>query len=357
LSVNQETPEYLHVLWGLWSFDLVHGQLQTARGFAESYLRLAEHLENPELVLEAHNMLGQTLSYLGIFPLAHQHAAQGFALYDTEHHPALMSRYVRDPGILCLFYKALNLWFLGYPDQALKMGRDGLALARRLSHPFTLVAALYLMAWIHQLRREPQAVRNLAEAVVTHCHEYGFALWMEQASVLHGWALAMQGQIDEGITAMRQGLTAYLETGARRAQVSFLLGLVEIYSKLGQRESGHACLIEAMTAMDAQSEHWCESELHRLRGELLMCEQAEFPAPEQQAEIKACFQQALTVARGQQARALELRAALSWCRWSRQQGQRKEAIDLLTSVYNGFTEGFDTADLQEAKCVLEALSD
>ena len=352
-----ETPEYLHVLWGLWSFDLVHGELQTARGFAERYLRLAESLGDPALVLEAHNMLGQTLSYLGIFPLAHRHAAQGFALYDTAHHPALMSRYVRDPGVLCLFYNAWNLWFLGYPEQALRMGWDALALARRLSHPFTLVAALYLMAWIHQLRREPEAVRDLTEAVITQCHDYGFALWLEQASVLHGWALAMQGQIDEGIAEMRQGLTAYLETGARRAQVSFLLGLVEVYNRSGQLGNAHACLTEALTAMDAQSEHWCESELHRLRGELLMREYAGSSAPEQHTEIQMCFQQALTVARGQQAKGLELRAAISWSRLRRQQGRRQEAIDLLTSVYDGFTEGFDTVDLQEAKRVLEGLVD
>lgn len=352
-----ETPEHFHVLWGLWSFDLVCGQLQSAQALAERCLRLAEHLGDRALVLEAHNMLGQTLSYLGGFPLAYTHAEQGFALYDAEHHPALTSRYVRDPGILCLFYKAWNLWFLGYPDQALRTGREALALAQHLSHPFSLVAALYLMAWLHQLRREAEHVQHLAESVVTRCQEHGFAMWPEQSAVLHGWALAMQGQVDEGIAEMRQGLTKYLETGARRAQVSFLLGLVEAYNWSGQSESGHGCLTEALAAMDAQSEHWCEAELYRLRGELLMQAHADSPTPEQQGEVQACFQQALTVARGQQAKVLELHAALSMGRLWQQCGRRGEARELLASVYDWFTEEFDTVDLQEARVLIEALSD
>ncbi len=119
-----ETPQLFYVLWGLWSFDLVRGQLQTARESAERCLSLAHRLEDPTLVLEARNMLGQTLSYLGAFPLAYTHAEQGFALYDAQQHHALASRYVRDPGVLCLFYKAWNLWFLGYPDRALTTGRE-----------------------------------------------------------------------------------------------------------------------------------------------------------------------------------------------------------------------------------------
>ncbi len=248
-----ETPEHFHVLWGLWSFDLVRGQLQTARELAEQSLLLATHLADPALRLEAHNMFGQALSYQGEFPLAHTHAAQGFTLYDTKHHPALTSRYLHDPGVLCLFYKVLNLWFLGYPDQALHTGREALALAQDLSHPFSLVAVLYLMAWLHQLRREPELVQALAESVVTRCHEHGFAMWPEQGIVLRGWSLAMQGRPDEGIAEMRQGLTGYLATGAKRAQVSFLLGLVGAYSTSGQWQSGRDCLDEALLAMDAQS--------------------------------------------------------------------------------------------------------
>jgi predicted ATPase len=333
-----DTPEHFHVLWGLWSFELVRGQLQTARELAEYCMRLAQHLGDPTLVLESHNMRAQTLSYLGEFPLAQTHAEQGFALYDAAHHPALASRYVRDPGVLCLFYKAWNLWFLGYADQALCTGRDALAFAQRLAHPFSLVAALYLMA------------------VVTRCQEHGFALWVEQGTVLHGWALAAQGQVDEGITEMRQGLTAYLATGARRARVSFLLGLGEAYTLSGQTASGHDCLTEALKVMDAQSEHWCEAELYRLRGELLIQEGVGFQAHGQREEdVQACFQQALTVARGQQAKLLELRAAISLCRLWQQQGQREEARELLVPIYAWFTEGFDTADLLEAKELLDAL--
>lgn len=351
------TPEQFRVLWGVWSFDLVRGQLHTAREVAERCMRLAQHLGDPALVLESHNMVAQTLSYLGDFPLAATHAAQGFALYDAAQHPALASRYVRDPGVLCRFYQAWNVWFLGYADQALRLGREALDLAQHVSHSFSLVAALYLMAWVHQLRREAGAVHDLAAAVVRQSQEHGFALWAEQGTVLHGWALATQGQVDEGIAEMRQGLTAYLATGARRAQASFLLGLVEAYTLSGQMARGHDCLMEALKVMDAQSEHWCEAELYRLRGELLMQEGANSQAHGQQEEdVQACFQQALTIARGQQAKLLELRAAISLSRLWQQQGKREEAHDLLAPVYDWFTEGFETADLKDAKTLLDSLA-
>jgi predicted ATPase len=163
--------------------------------------------------------------------------------------------------------------------------------------------------------------------------------------------------VDGGIAEMRQGLTAYLATGAKRAQVSFLLGLVEAYTLSGRTQSGHDCLTEALTVMDAQSEHWCEAELYRLRGELLMQEGAGSQTQGQQGEdAQACFQQALTVAHGQQAKLLELRAAISLCRLWQQQGKREEAHDLLASVYDWFTEGFDTADLKNAKALLDELA-
>jgi predicted ATPase len=180
--------------------------------------------------------------------------------------------------------------------------------------------------------------------------EQGFPYWMAYSAMLRGWALTQQGQVKEGIEQITQGLRDYRATGAEIQRPYYLALLAEAYGIMGQSETGLVSLAEALVHADKTGERWYEPELHRLQGELLLqC------SSDNQAEAEHCFQQAITVAQNQQAKSFELRAATSLARLWQQQGKRQEAYDVLAPIYGWFTEGFDTADLQEAKALLEAL--
>jgi len=243
------------------------------------------------------------------------------------------------------------LWSLGYPTQALQRSRDALTLARQLSHSFSLTQALYWAALFHQQRREVDAVLQQAEASIARARAQEFAQNLAVATVFRGWALAMQGQSDKGMAERQQGISAWQATGAAIGLTYDLMMLAEAYGKGGRTAEGLHVLAEALTLANTNGERWREAELHRRKGVLLLA----LPT-DRQAEAEACFQQALAVARQQQAKSWELRVAMSLGRLWQQQGKRTEAHELLAPVYGWFTEGFDTADLQEAKALLDALA-
>ena len=194
-------------------------------------------------------------------------------------------------------------------------------------------------------------VSERAETAITVATAQKIALVLAVGPIMRGWALAMQGQGAEGLTQLRQGLDAYRATGAEFQRPHFLSMLAEVHRSLGQPAAGLTALSEALTLVEKTSERYYEAELYRLKGELLLLQ----AAPEV-SHAETCFQQALDIARRQQAKALELRAAMSLGRLWQQQGKRQEAQALLAGVYDWFTEGFDTADLQEAKVLLQAVS-
>jgi predicted ATPase len=345
-----ETPQLFQALWGLWYFYLVRAELQTARDLGEQLLNWAQRVQAPGLLLLAHRMLGQTLSFLGEFSTAQGHLEQGMTLYDPEQHRSLASLYGQDQGVICRSWAALALWCLGYPDQALQQSHEALTLAQELAHPFSLVYALCFAGKLSQLRREAQAAQERATAEIAFCTEQGFVLYLARGTILRGWALAEQGQGEEGRAQMHQGMAAYQATGSEVFRPSYLACLAEAYGKAGQAEEGLTMLAEALTAVHKTGERFYEAELYRLKGELLMARSAAH-----QMEAETCFRQALDVARRQQAKSWELRAALSLSRLWQQQGKRAKAQDLLAPIYGWFTEGFDTADLQEARVLLEDL--
>jgi predicted ATPase len=240
---------------------------------------------------------------------------------------------------------------LGSPDQSLQQGYEALTLAQGLTHPYSLSHALSFAAWLHQFRGEGPRAQELAEAAVTLSTEQGFTYYVAMGMILRGAALAEQGQAEEGVAQMRQGLRAAQAQGAALSRPHYLALLARAYGKGGHAEEGLRVLAEALMLVHTTAEHWWEAELYRLKGELLlMC------AAENLTEAEASFHQALTLARRQQARSLELRAAMSLSRLWQQQGKRAEASMLLAPVYGWFTEGFDTADLQEARTLLEELA-
>jgi predicted ATPase len=346
-----ETPELLPVLYGLWRYYIARAQLHTARELGDTVLRLAQRAPHPTLAVIAHYALGATWLWLGALPAARAHQEEGIARYTPDQRRAPAFRIGHDLGVGCRVGAALTLWLLGYPDQALPCLHEGLALAHELSHPFSLAFARCYAAMASQLRRDVLAVHEHAEAAVTLATEQGFPYWTAMGTSLRGWALAMQGQGEAGLAQVRQGDAAWRATGAALHVPYFCTLLADVSAHLGHTEDGLQALAEAQTLMEQQEERWWEAEVYRLRGVLLL-RQTGTP----QAEAEACFQQALDVARHQEAKALELRAAMSLSRLWQQQGKRQETYDLLAPIYHWFSEGFDTADLQEAKALLDALA-
>jgi len=281
--------------------------------------------------------------------IARAHWEQGMAHYDPQHHPALASLYgVHDAGCCCSNFAEVGLWLMGYPDQALKMGREGLILAQKLAHPYSLALALEFSAKLHQLRREDQLVQERAEALVALSREQKFSLTLAWGSILEGSVLVKKGRPDEGMDQMRQSLTALKALGTEVQRPYFLALLAEACGRAGQLQEALNVVAEALDVAQRNSELWYEAEIHRLKGELLR-QSGEGGI----GEAEACFRQALEVARRQGARSWELRAAMSLGRLWEQQDRRAEARELLAGVYDWFTEGLDTTDLQEAKALLE----
>jgi predicted ATPase len=347
-----DTPQVFPVLWGLWLFYDSRGELQTSHELGERLLTMAQFVQDPALLLQAHHTLGVTSFNLGEFAPAQAHFEHGIALYHPQQHRSHAVLYGgHDPGVCCLSQGACVLWFLGYPDRALQRMHEALTLGQELAHPHSLAIALHFAAELHQLRREGQAAQERAEMEIALSGKQSSAQWLARGTILRGWALAWQGQGAEGLAQMCQGLSAFRATGAEGRRTCFLALLAEGYRGTGEVKEGLRVLAEALAAAHNRGEHYCEAELHRLTGELLLLQSAD-----QHAEAEACFHQALAIARRQQAKSWELRAAMSLSRLWQQHGKQAEARALLAPIYGWFTEGFETADLQEAKALLDALA-
>ncbi len=339
-------------LWGLWRFYTNRGELQTARKLAEELLSFTLDEQEPALLLQAHHAQWTTLYALGEFAAALEHTDRGIALYSPqEHHAQAFVIAGHDPCVCAHDTAGAALWVLGYPDKALKRGEKALALARELNHPSSLALALHRAAKIHQLRGEHDLVPTRAGALLTLASEQGFAAYFAGGTLMQGWALTVQGQGKDGIVQMREGLSA-LAGGIESASPYSVTLVAEGYGKEGRSEQGLSLLTKALAATKKGGQRCWDAELHRLEGELLLSISR---SRDNHSKAEACFYEAIDVARRQRAKSFELRAATSLARLWQDQGKRTQAYDLLAPVYNWFTEGFDTADLKDAKAVLEAM--
>jgi predicted ATPase len=254
--------------------------------------------------------------------------------------------------MLCLSHMARALWLLGYPDQALQQSQEALAHAQTLAHPFTILQALAKSIAIHRWRGEGSKVHEQIEATITLATEQGITHIVATSTFERGLWLLRHGQTDAGSVQVQQGLTAYRAMGAGIELPYMLARLAETYGSIGQPAEGLTVLAEALALVEATGERWWEAELYRLQGELLLAQEG---TQHSVAEVEACMQKALDITRHQQAKSLELRATMSLSQLWQQQGRRVEAHQLLTETYGWFTEGFDTADLQQARALLDAL--
>jgi tetratricopeptide (TPR) repeat protein len=380
------TPELGSILYSLAAFYLGRAELHTTRELGEQLFALAQRTQDHFALLRSHFVMVVTLHKRGEFVEAREHAEHGIGLYDGY-------RSNRSPwgahhfGVGCLNCITWILWLLGYPDQALRRAMEALVMAQEMAHPMTLAEALGYLARFYQNLGDTQAAEERANAMVMLCTEQGFPLWRAEGTIVQGWVLVEQGQEEEGVVQIRQGLGDYQVTGTELILPDSLALLAAVYLKRGQTEEGLKAVMEALARIEKSGGRMWEAELYRLKGELTRqkgarnwrLETSSSPqapsrkplAPsEAEQEAEECFLKAIEIARKQQAKSLELRAVMSLVRLLQYQAQNhesrntqheihnrlNEAHKMLSDVYNWFTEGFDTKDLQEAKALLEELS-
>lgn len=335
-------------LLGLYRFHTLRGEFQMAQQLEEQLLALAHQQQDPAHLIEVHRRLGVTRFHRGEFAAARWHCQQVSAYYKPhEHHPQVYIYGWVDAGVSVLGYEAYSLWNLGYPAQALERAQASLRLATELSHPLSLAFAHHFIARVHQHRREVAQVQAHAEQAIAISQEHAFAARRAAGLVLRGWAIAMQGQLTDGLMQVQQGIgeVAGMEAGVV-TRAYFLALLAEVYAQQQQDEAALQCLDRAMESLPSED---YEAEVYRLRGDLLLGQGL-------MEEAETFFAQALIIARRQQARMPELRAALRMSRLWHRQGKREQARQCLFSLYHWFSEGFEIADLQEARGWVEALA-
>ncbi len=346
-----DTPQLFPTLRGLWRFYRSRGALPTARELGEQLVRLAQREADPMHRLEAHDALGHDL----VLPGRLRRRPDAPRAGDRPHRPDGAAGPGAPPGrgawgAVPGRWRPTRCGAWAIPAQAVRRSQEALALAQALAHPYSLAVAQHFAACLHYRRREVPAVQAQADALLTLATAQGFPLCVGYGTCWRGWALAMQGQGEAGLAQLRQGLAAVLATGQELSRPLCLVLLAEAAGHAGQVEEGLRLLAEALTAFEASGRGDLLAEAYRLQGDLLLRQ-----AVPDAAQAEACFQQALAIARRQQAKSWELRAAMSLSRLWQQQGKRAEARELLAPIYGWFTEGFDTADLQEAKALLEEL--
>jgi class 3 adenylate cyclase/predicted ATPase len=344
-----DASEYFAALHGMWWLRYTRGDAEIACNLGEQLLRLAERRGDTALRIAAHRAFGYSLTFIGNLTAARDQFEQGIALYDPETHGALASRHGgADPGVACLAMSQLTLWALGYPDQALRRGPEALAIARRLAHPMGECWSLLSAAMLHQLLGEPKAAQERADAVLRLATEQAFELYIGWATPLAAWEPAVEAENEDGIARIRHGIAVSQARGSVLFK-PYWLGLVaDAWSRRGHPSKGLEAVAEGLAEIDRCNERLWEAELLRLKGELLLRKK-----PPEPKEAEAAFSKAIDVARRQQAKSWELRAATSLSRLWAEWGDQEKAVELLAPIVNWFTNGIGTSDLRRARELLD----
>jgi predicted ATPase len=338
------------LLW-LTMNHTVRGKIRIGREAAEQLLVVGERLHAPEPLGYAHHAMGNNLLWFGELGAARMHLEKGIALYQPEWSRSLAFRFGFNCASNCHFFLARVLWHLGYPEQALTCAEQAVAIAAAVSHPVSRAGALSWAAALHQLRGEVGRARQVAETDLALTTEEMLPFFRSHAIIFRGWALVEQGQCEEGIAQLREGLVTYRATGAELECSHWLALLAKAYRDIGRPEEGLRLIAEALDHVAQTGVVYYEAELYRLDAELRL----RLDTPDQQ-RAEMSLRRALETAGQQQAKSWELRAATSLARLWGEHGRRAEARNLLAPVYGWFTEGFDTADLKEAKALLDQLA-
>jgi len=339
------------VLYGFWVVNLVAFNGPVVRELAAQFLALAEKQRATVPLMVGHRLMSVSLTHLGKFTEARAHSDRALELYDPIKHRPLVTRFGQDIRVAILSYKALASWFLGYPDAALATIDEAIRDAREIGDAPTLIYGLVHASMVHsQCGKRLAADVESAEAIAL-ASEKGSPFWAAFGTTARGCLLAMTGKASDGAPMITSGVNILRSTGTAMWLPLYLSCLAGAYADLGQLDRGWACIGEAITAVEETNERWFEADINRIGGEIALMS----PQPDA-AKARAYFERALAIAREQEAKSLELRAAMSMARLIRDQGKRDAARDLLAPVYGWFTEGLDTLDLKEAKALLSELA-
>jgi predicted ATPase len=348
-ETSGEPQQRFEALYGVWQSTMVSGGVTAASPLSERLLSMAELEGDDGLRLQAHHSGWTTLAYVGDPARARGHADAGRLLYDPTKHASHRLVYGgHDPGVCARNVGAQAEWLLGYPEKALASITESLALAERIAHPYSLSLTRTISSVVYLNRREPERALRQLDAAEVLAAEQRLSLIFEPG-MLRGVALAGQGAVDEAIARIREGVTKWTRLGRTLLLPYGLAFLAEILVRHGDQAAALAALREGLEAAGATGEHVWDAELHRLTGTALLAEN-------KLDEAQASLQEAIRIAQAQQAKSLELRAAHDLARLWGEQGRRGGARELLAPVYGWFTEGFDTADLKEAKALLDHLA-
>jgi predicted ATPase len=325
---------------------VVRADYKRALDHGEQCLRLAENARHQAMLMQSHWVIGLSQCYIGQFAGARDHFEQTIAIHDAAGLDSASSIY---GAVLSRAHLARMLLYLGYPDQSRQVMNEAIARAERLRFPVAVANTLALAAYLEAFHHDVEKTLQLASATAWQAEEHGLPYYTAAAVLMRGWAAAMQDE-EEGIALIRQGLASYLAIGTRQQHGYFLSLLAEALNHNGRVEEGLAALEEAIDVAKETNEPYYEAELHRLRGDALV-KSGSVPL----SEAESCFHRAIEIARQQQAKSFELRAVMSLARLWQQQGKRGEGRAILEEIYGWFTEGFDTADLKDARALLDEL--
>jgi predicted ATPase len=346
-----EGPELARVLVGLAVSFYVKGDLATSSELAKQALEAAERGGGAFNLLLAHYVVGVPLYWQGEFWRALHHFEQAIGLYDRKEHAPLAHTVGIDRGVVSRSLAAHCQVPLGYPDRGLATSQEAVALAKQVEHPFTLASALGWEGLVHQMRRERDLTLERADEMIALAEEFGFPIYLGMGRAFRGWARADSQQSGEAVAEIQQGLAELARTGTGMGASGFLSLLAEGFWRVGRHDDALGALELGVARAQEQGQHSYDAGLHRLRAEILLDRDA--GALE---EAQTLLRRALEIARGQEAKFYELRAATSLARLLRDQEQRDDARALLAPIYNWFTEGFDTQDLKDAKALLDELA-
>jgi class 3 adenylate cyclase/predicted ATPase len=339
------------VLYGMWVANLVAFNGDVMRELAVQFLALAEKQSATGPLMLGHRLMGLSLLHTGNIADGRAHLDRAFTLYDYAEHRPLATRFGQDIGAATLCWRSLAFWLLGYPEAALADTEHALAVAREIGHSATLMYVLNFSAWTHIHCGNYAAATAMIDEFSALKDQTGSLFWAAWGMMQRGCVLALTDKVSDAVQTITSGVTAMRSTGTTMWMPLWLSYLARANAEIGQFDAATRYIGETMTAVEIAKESWCEAEVHRLAGEIALL------SPERDAaKAEAYFERALGVARAQQAKSWELRAAMSMARLWRDQGKRQQARDLLVPVYGWFTEGFDTRDLKEAKVLLHTLA-
>ena len=339
------------VLNGFWLANYVAGNGDPICDIANQFLALAEKQGAIAPLMIGHRMVGTSLLHIGCLTQARAHLDRAIGLYDPAAHRPLATRFGQDVLVITLLRRSMALWTLGYPDAAVADTDHALRDAREIGHAATLLVAFIAPIWTYPNCGNYAAAKGPIDELVALAEEKGASYWQVMGRLAQGSLFADTGCAVEAIPMLTSGLTALRSMGAILHLPWYILSLARAYLELGLFDDALRCITEAMTTVDTTKEKWLEAEVYRTGGEIALKS-----AQQDSAEAETYFNRALAVARQQQAKSWELRAAMSMARLWRDQGKPQQARELLAPVYGWFTEGFDTRDLKEAKALLEELA-